>query len=47
MRLFMNKFFCLSLACLLNKPKTNAQAWLIYKQTNINKVFIELDPSCL
>ena len=37
----MNKFFCLGLACLLNEPKNKAQAWLIYKQTNMNKLFIE------
>ena len=29
--LFMNKFFCLGLACLLNELKTKAQDWLIYK----------------
>ena len=29
----MNNFFCLGLACLLNKPKTNVQAWFIYKLT--------------
>ena len=45
-RLFVNKFFCLSSACLLNEPKPKAQAWLIYKQTNMNKLFIESSPSC-
>ena len=45
-RLFVNKFFCLSSACLLNEPKTKAQVWLIYKQTNMNKLFIKPSPSC-
>ena len=44
--LFTNKFFCSGLACLLNKPKTKAQAWLIYKQTNMNEFFIKPSPSC-
>ena len=44
--MFVNKFFCLGLAWLLNKPKTKAQAWFIYKQTNMNKLFIEPSPSC-
>ena len=35
----MNKFFCLGLACLLNEPSTKAQAWLVYKQTNMNELF--------
>ena len=30
--LFTNNFFCLSSACLSNKPKTKAQAWRICKQ---------------
>ena len=34
MNLFVNKFFCLDSACLSNELKTDAQAWLIYKQTN-------------
>ena len=42
MSLFMNKFVCLSSACLLNETKTKAQSWLIYKQINMNKLFIEL-----
>ena len=42
----MNKFFYLGLACLLNKPKIKAQVWLIYKQTNMNKIFIEPSSSC-
>ena len=42
MSLFVNNFFCLSLACLLNELKTNIQAWFIYKQINMNKFFIEL-----
>lgn len=33
-------FFCLVSACLLNKFKTKAQVWLIYKQINMNEVFI-------
>ena len=45
--LFVNNFFWLGSACLLNESKTKAQAWLIYKQTNINKFFIEPSPSCL
>ena len=39
--LFTNKFFCLGSTCLSNKPKTKAQFWLIYKQTNMNELFIE------
>lgn len=39
-------FFSLDLACLLNKPKTKIQAWLIYKQTNINEFFIDPRSSC-
>ena len=46
MSLFMNKFFCLGSACLLNEPTTKAQAWFIYKQTNMNKLFIEPSSSC-
>ena len=40
------QFFFLSSACLSNKPKTKAQAWLIYKQTNMNELFIKLSSSC-
>ena len=40
------QFFCLGLACLLNEPKTNAQVWLIYKQTSMNKLFIKSSSSC-
>ena len=40
--LFVNNFFCLSSACLLNELKTNIQAWFIYKQINMNEFFIEL-----
>ena len=43
----MNKFFGLSSACLLNESKTKTQVWLIYKQTNINKFFIEPSLSSL
>ena len=43
----MNKLFCLGLDCLLNKPKTKTQAWVIYKQTNINKLFFKPSPTCL
>jgi len=28
-------------ACLLNKPKTKVQTWLIYKQTNMNEPFYQ------
>ena len=42
----MNKFFCLGSICLLNEPKTNVQAWFIYKQTNMNELFIELSSIC-
>ena len=38
-------FFLLKLglfACLSNKPKIKAQVWLIYKQMNMNELFIEL-----
>ena len=44
--LFMNNLFRLGLACLLNQPETKAQVWLIYKQTNINELFIELNSNC-
>ena len=44
--LVCEQFFWLDLACLLNEPKTKAQVWLIYKQTKINKLFIESSPSC-
>ena len=37
----MNTFFYLDSTCLLNKPKIKGQAQLIYKQTNINELFIE------
>ena len=40
------QIFFLGSACLLNESKTKAQAWLIYKQTNMNKFFIELNSSC-
>ena len=43
--MFTNKFFCSGLACLSNKPKTKAQAWLIYKQTNMNELFIKSSPN--
>ena len=39
-------FFWLGLVCLLNEPKTKAQAWLIYKQKNMNKLFIEPNLNC-
>ena len=39
-------FFCLRLAFLSNKPKTRAQACLIYKQTNIKELFIESNLIC-
>ena len=42
----MNKFFSLGSACLLNEPKTKAQTYLIYKQKNMNELFIEPSPSC-
>ena len=45
--LFTNNFFCLSSACLSNKPKTKAQAWLLYKQMKMNELFIELSLNCL
>ena len=44
--LVREQFFCLGSACLLNKPKTKAQVLLIYKQINMNKLFIDLSPSC-
>ena len=40
-------FFCLGSPHLLNKPKTKDQTWLIYKQTNVNKLFIKLRTSYL
>ena len=39
-------FWCLGLACLSNKLKTKTQAWLIYKQMNMNEFFIEPSSSC-
>ena len=32
-------FFPMGSARLLNKPKTKAQTWFFYKQTNMNKLF--------
>ena len=43
--LVREQIFCLGSACLLNELKNKAQAWLIYKQTNMNKLFIEPSPS--
>ena len=40
----MNKFFYLSSACLLNKPKTKAQTCFIYKQTNMNEQINRVKP---
>ena len=40
----VHKFFFLGSTCLLNKPKTKAQAWIIYKQMNMNELFIKLNP---
>ena len=40
-------FFCLDLACLLNKFEIKAQVWLIYKQTNMNMFFIKSNSNCL
>ena len=34
-------FFGLGLTHLLNKPKTNVQVWIVYKQTNMSKLLIE------
>ena len=42
--LFMNNLFCLGLAHLLNNPKTKAQTWFIYKQTNIKKTSYRVKP---
>ena len=44
MSLFVNKFFYLGLACLLNEFKTKTQVKLIYKQTNINEIFYRAKP---
>ena len=35
-----NKIFSLGLVCLLNKSKTKVQTRLLYKQTNMNKLFM-------
>ena len=40
----VHNFFFLGSTCLLNKPKTKAQAWIIYKQMNMNELFIKLNP---
>ena len=45
--LVCEQFFCLGLACLLNESKTKTQVWLIYKQANMNKLFVESSLSCL
>ena len=37
------KIFCKKVV-FVNDPKTMAQAWLIYKQTNMNELFINLIP---
>ena len=34
------KIFCKKVV-FINESKTNAQAWPIYKQTNMNEIFIE------
>ena len=39
-------FFGLSSVCLSDKPKTKAQVKLIYKQMNMNELFIERSSSC-
>jgi len=40
--MFMNKFFfCLDFSRSLNKPKIKVHVWLVYKQTHMNKLFIE------
>ena len=41
MSLFVNKFFCLGLACLLNESKIKAQAWVIYKQNKHELTFYQ------
>ena len=38
---------CLGSNRLLKKPKTKAQTRLVHKQTNINKIFIDLSSSHL
>ena len=37
-------FFGLGLS--INKPKTKVQVWLIFKQINMNQLFIESSSSC-
>ena len=36
--LVREQFFSLGSTCLLNEPKTKVQAWLIYKQTDMDKL---------
>ena len=38
--------FCLSSACFSNNPKTKTQVWFIYKQMNMNELFIKPNSSC-
>ena len=45
--LFMNNFFSLSLTHLSNKSKIKVQIWFVYKQTNMNELFIEQTANCL
>ena len=46
--MFMNIFFShLGLARLSNKFKTKAQVYFVYKQTNINELFVEPSPNYL
>ena len=44
--LVRKQIFLLGLGLFIKRAKTEAQTWLIYKQTNMDKLFIELSPSC-
>ena len=44
--LVREQIFLLGLGLFIKRAKTEAQTWLIYKQTNMDKLFIELSPSC-
>ena len=45
--LVCEQIFLFGLGLFIKRAKTEAQTWFIYKQTNMDKLFIELSPSCL
>ena len=45
LELVFEQIFLLRLGLFIKEFKTKAQAWLIYKQTNMNELFIKPNPS--